>query len=31
MEWVAIHQQELIKDWKLTENLQEPEKISPLE
>ena len=31
MEWAAIHQQELMKDWKLVENLQKPEKITPLE
>lgn len=31
MEWAAIHQQELINDWKLTENLKKPEKIEPLE
>ena len=30
VEWATIHQQELIKDWKLTENLQKPEKIPPL-
>ncbi len=31
MEWAAIHQQELMKDWKLAEKLQKPEKIAPLD
>lgn len=31
MEWAALHQQELLNDWKLAENFQKPEKIPPLE
>jgi hypothetical protein len=31
IEWAALHQQELMKDWKLAENLQKLEKIAPLE
>ncbi|KAF3363222.1 Uncharacterized protein PHSC3_000240 [Chlamydiales bacterium STE3] len=31
IEWAALHQQELIKDWKLAEKLQKLEKIAPLE
>jgi hypothetical protein len=31
IEWAALHKQELMKDWKLAENLQKPEKIPPLE
>lgn len=31
IEWAMIHQQELMKDWKLAESLQKLEKIAPLE
>lgn len=31
MEWAALHQRELMKDWILAENLQKLEKIAPLE
>jgi len=30
IEWAMIHQQELMKDWKLAESLQKLEKIEPL-
>ncbi len=31
MEWAVIHQNELMKDWKLAESYQKLEKIAPLE
>lgn len=31
MEWAMLHQQELMKDWKLAEKMQKLEKIAPLE
>lgn len=31
MEWAALHQLELLKDWKLAESYQKLEKIAPLE
>lgn len=31
MEWAALHQEELMQDWKLAENMQKLEKIKPLE
>lgn len=31
MEWAALHNKELMKDWKLAENLQKLKKIKPLE
>lgn len=31
IEWAVIHQQELMKDWSLAENLQKLKKIPPLE
>ena len=31
MEWAALHNEELMSDWKLAENLQKLEKIKPLE
>lgn len=31
MEWAAMHQQALMKDWKLAESYQKLEKITPLE
>ena len=31
MEWAALHQQELMKDWKLAESYQKLKKITPLE
>jgi hypothetical protein len=30
MEWAALHQHELLHDWKLAEKLQKLEKIAPL-
>lgn len=31
MEWAALHQKELMRDWDLAEDLQKLEKIPPLE
>lgn len=31
MEWAGLHQEELKKDWELTEKLQKPKRIKPLE
>ena len=30
MEWAALHQNELLKDWELTSSLKNPDKIEPL-
>ncbi len=31
LEWAAQHQQELLEDWDLCQNMHSPRKISPLE
>lgn len=31
MEWAGLHQEELVKDWKLAEKNIRPEKIEPLD
>ncbi len=31
LEWTALHQEELLKDWELCKNLQSPLPIEPLE
>lgn len=31
LEWTALHQEELLKDWELCKNMQSPLPIEPLE
>ena len=31
LEWAALHQEELLADWKLCQSLQNPQPIEPLE
>jgi hypothetical protein len=31
LEWAALHQEELLQDWELCKNMQNPNSIEPLE